>query len=166
MSYEIATCSTTVRQANLRCRYSFFFHRARAAFFATLCRCLAVIVLRRRFPPTLPPLLPIAAMYADREDDRMGSVPSVVDSSTRRCANWFTSCGRLSCLSRFGIQIRCHAKRSRRKSISCGVRIKVAHYPMLPLLRRRQPEGCPIFFSLNSRRLRALLSVPAARFQK
>jgi len=37
-------------------------HLARAAFAAAFFRCAVVMVTKRRFPPTIPPLRPIAAM--------------------------------------------------------------------------------------------------------
>lgn len=59
-----------------------FFQRLSAAFLATSRRSSTVMVSKRRFPPILPPLLPIAAITRDISDlDGLGS-GSVVERRT------------------------------------------------------------------------------------
>src|SRR5579859_4559781 len=69
--------------------HSCFFHLAKAAFFATSLRSLAVIVLSLCLPPIFPPFLP----SSDINKDICAFVGncSPVDSSTSLWANWFTS---------------------------------------------------------------------------
>jgi hypothetical protein len=75
-----------------------FPHRALAAFAATVRRCSLVMVLRRRFPPTRPPLRPMAAMYAERLEGGTGAADgsgvSLVERSTIHFASWLGSRGR------------------------------------------------------------------------
>jgi hypothetical protein len=63
-----------------------FFQRALAALVATFLRSLAVMVLRRRFPPILPPLRPISDMYSDMLNG-VGRRGDSVDNSTKWWAN-------------------------------------------------------------------------------
>jgi hypothetical protein len=78
-----------------------FAQRFLAAFEATVLRSSAVMVSIRRFPPILPPRLPISAMTFDI---MLGvGLASRVDSSTIWCAHWLTSFGLFGLLNRFGM---------------------------------------------------------------
>jgi hypothetical protein len=105
---------------------SLFFHRAAAAFLATLLRWAAVIVSKRRLPPILPPLRPIADMSMDTWAFVGGSVSSFsrVETLTKWWASSFTSLGRLGCLISFGMQAECHTK----AGFARARFFKVAHY--------------------------------------
>jgi hypothetical protein len=77
--------------------------RTLAALLAAMLRALADMVNIRRFPPILPPLLPIAAMKLEICSVVAGASSPWVERFPRKCASWFTSVGRFL-LIRFGIR--------------------------------------------------------------
>jgi len=75
-----------------------FPQRAPDAFKAAARRCSGVIVISRRFPPTWPPLRPIADMYAERlagTGTGGSGEGSAVECSTTHLASWLGSRGLL-----------------------------------------------------------------------
>jgi hypothetical protein len=83
----------------------FLFHRALAACKALACRSSAVIVTKRRLPPILPPLRPIADITREISAWLVARAligrSDAVERSTIRKAAWFSSEGLL--LIRFGM---------------------------------------------------------------
>jgi hypothetical protein len=78
--------------------FGFFCQRARAALVAILWRSSLESVINRRFPPILPPLRPIAAMYSEMFAVTLGGVSrDAVDDRLDRPRS------RFRCLIGFGI---------------------------------------------------------------